>query len=186
MISYIERVKELESDLYEQEEIMSFTDGLTGLYLRRYFTDRAHEELERAHKSKENLALMLIDIDHFKRCNDTYGHMVGDVVLKEVAHRIKESIREIDLVARYGGEEFTILVPEKDKESVLLVAERIRQAVCDKEIFAYDENLYTSVSIGISLYPEHGKDLQVLIDKADHAMYASKKAGRNKVTVFGD
>ena len=125
----------------------------------------------------------MIDIDHFKKCNDTYGHMVGDVVLKEVASRIQHTIREVDLVARYGGEEFTVLLPDVNKDCVFQVAERIRQAVDEKDIVAYDEKVHVSVSVGASLFPKDGSNIRTLINKADTAMYMSKEAGRNKVTI---
>ncbi|MDD4202307.1 MAG: GGDEF domain-containing protein [Candidatus Omnitrophica bacterium] len=172
------------SNLYERVEHLSFVDSLTGIYLRRYFDQRAQEEVLRAQKHNLTVAILMIDIDHFKQCNDTYGHMVGDIVLKEVALRIQHNIREIDLISRYGGEEFTVLLPEVNKDLVFQIAERIRNTVEEKEIVAYDEKVNITVSIGASLFPKDGKTLATLINKADTAMYMSKNAGRNKVTMI--
>jgi len=172
------------ASLYENVERLSITDGLTEVYLRRYFTDRLSEEVERAKRHNLKFAILMLDLDHFKKCNDTYGHMVGDVVLKETASTIKENVREIDLVARYGGEEFSILLPDTDKENALQVAERIRKAIESKTIVAYDEALKETISIGISIYPIDSQKIVDLINKADKALYRSKQNGRNRVTTF--
>ena len=170
--------------LYESVEKLSITDGLTEIYLRRYFIDRLSEEIERSRRLKLKFSILMIDIDHFKNCNDRYGHMVGDAALREIASIIKNNVREIDLAARYGGEEFTVLLPETGRDGALHVAERIRKACEDRLISAYDENLKFTVSIGISVYPENAKDSGLLIEKADKAMYRSKEAGRNQVSVW--
>ncbi|MCK4462704.1 MAG: GGDEF domain-containing protein [Candidatus Omnitrophica bacterium] len=170
------------ASLYESVEKLSITDGLTEIYLRRYFIDRLSEEIERSRRLKLKFSILMVDIDHFKNCNDRYGHMVGDAVLREVASIIKSNIRQIDLAARYGGEEFTVLLPETGRDGALHVAERIRKACEDRLISAYDENLKFAVSIGISVYPEDAKDSEPLIEKADEAMYRSKQAGRNRVS----
>ncbi len=168
--------------LYESVEKLSITDGLTEIYLRRYFIDRLSEEIERSRRLKLKFSILMVDIDHFKRCNDVYGHMVGDVALREIASIIKGNVREIDLVARHGGEEFTVLLPETGKDGALHVAERIRKTCEDRLISAYDENLKFTVSIGISVYPLDAKNTKPLIEKADKAMYRSKQEGRNRVS----
>ena len=128
----------------------------------------------------------MVDIDRFKEYNDRYGHLVGDVLLKEVAKTIKESLRQIDLVGRYGGEEFIIILTETDQEGSIFAAERIRKSVQDKSIRAYDEVLKVTISIGISSYPKHGRDGNGLVEKADHALYRAKETGRNRIYVYED
>lgn len=126
----------------------------------------------------------MLDIDHFKEYNDKYGHLVGDVLLKEISRIIKDSIRQIDLVGRYGGEEFSIILTETDKEGAVFAAERIRQSVQNRSIRAYDEDLKVTISIGISVYPGHGQDAAGLIEKADQALYQAKDTGRNRVCLY--
>ncbi|NQT22964.1 MAG: GGDEF domain-containing protein [Candidatus Omnitrophica bacterium] len=169
---------------YESVQRLSITDGLTEIYLMRYFLDRLYEETKRAARLKLNFSLLMIDIDHFKKTNDKYGHMVGDAALREIAAILKNNIREIDLVARYGGEEFTIFLPETERNGALYVAERIRKAIEAKTIKAYDESLKLTVSIGVSMYPDDTKDPNELIDRADKAMYESKRRGRNMVCAW--
>jgi diguanylate cyclase (GGDEF)-like protein len=127
----------------------------------------------------------MIDIDHFKNINDQYGHLVGDVILKQVAQIIKKNVRELDLVGRYGGEEFGVLLIETDDSGALYVAERIRAAVAEKEFKAYDESLRVTLSIGCSTLSDKARDVASLIETADAALYKAKHEGRNKVMSAG-
>lgn len=170
-------------ELYEEVEKLSIIDGLTGTYLRRYLTERLKEEVDRARRLKLTFSVSMVDIDHFKRCNDRYGHLVGDAVLKEIAERLKASVREVDMVARYGGEEFCIILPETTKEQALIVGERLRKSVEFKEVKAFDEKVKTTVSAGIATYPEDGEDAASLVEVADTALYKAKRKGRNRVCV---
>ena len=170
--------------LYETVGELAITDGLTGLYTRRYFFERFDEELQRSKRHGLKFSFLMIDIDDFKRCNDTYGHLVGDVVLKETAHIAKESAREIDLMARYGGEEFSIILPETDRAGAMLVAERIRKRTEDNIFKAYDEKLKITVSIGLAVYPDDSQEVSDLIERADKALYAAKSSGKNIVCEY--
>lgn len=170
--------------LYETVEALAITDSLTGLYTRRYFFERLNEELNRSKKHGFEFAFLSIDIDDFKKCNDAHGHLVGDVILKEVSRIIKENVREIDLVARYGGEEFSLILPETDKKGASLVAERIRKKIEENTFNAYDEKLKITVSTGLSVYPEDASDLDDIIENADKALYAAKNSGKNIVCEY--
>lgn len=170
--------------LYEMVEKMAITDSLTGLYVRRYFYERLSEELMRSKRHGFNLALLMIDIDDFKRCNDTYGHLVGDAVLKEMARIISENVREIDIVARYGGEEMSIVLPETAAEKAFVAAERLRKRIDENVFKAYDEKLNLTVSIGVAIYPQDGADIDSIIEKSDQALYAAKKSGKNLVRAY--
>ncbi len=170
--------------LYETVEKLAITDSLTGLYLRRYFYERLDEELQRSRRYKFEFAFLMIDIDDFKRTNDTYGHLVGDVILRELGHIIKESVREIDLVSRYGGEEFAITLPETGREGAMLVAQRIRRKIEEHLFRAYDETLKITISVGVSLYPHDSEEVNGLLEKADVALYDAKKLGKNVVCRF--
>ena len=143
--------------------------------------DRLEEEVDRARRLGMTFSVGMIDIDNFKKCNDTYGHLVGDTVLREVADRLKISVREVDMIARYGGEEFCVILPETTKDLALTVAERLRKSVEAKTVKAFDEKINVTVSVGITTYPEGGEDVTSLIDSADTALYKAKRKGRNMV-----
>jgi len=172
----IERVR-----LFENVERMSIIDGLTGVYLRRYFLGRLKEEFQRARQSKSKISFIMLDLDYFKKCNDNLGHLVGDVVLKDVAGVLQSNVREIDLIARYGGEEFCILLPEADKTGAHLVGERIRKVIEDRVINAYDEKARITLSMGISSFPQDSGSETELIENADKALYEAKESGRNRI-----
>ena len=167
--------------LYERVQELAITDGLTGIYVRRHFIERLNEELARCKKHGFELSLLMIDLDHFKLCNDTYGHLVGDIALKEIAKIMKEHVRQVDLVGRYGGEEFVIALPDTDKKSAINVAERIRSSVEKHKFRAYDETIAITISIGVANFPENGEEIPTLIDRADQSLYKAKEEGRNRV-----
>ncbi|NQT90806.1 MAG: diguanylate cyclase [Candidatus Omnitrophica bacterium] len=170
--------------LYELVQELAITDGLTGVFVRRYFMERFTGELERARYFNTQVSFLMIDIDNFKRINDKYGHLVGDVVLKEIAQTLKRNLREIDFIGRYGGEEFSVIMPDTAKEAAAVAGERLRSAVEASEIKAYDEKIMLTVSIGVSTFPHDTGDLNQLIDKADQMLYKAKGAGRNGVKVY--
>lgn len=162
----------------------AITDSLTNLYTKRYAFERFGEEFVRSRQQQLQLAFLMVDIDDFKNCNDRYGHLLGDTVLCEVAKRIKENIREVDMLARFGGEEFAVFIPNAVYRSVLSIAERIRCGVETLPIYAYDEVIRVTVSIGLSIYSSDIKEPSDLIDRADLALYQAKRTGKNKVCVF--
>jgi diguanylate cyclase (GGDEF)-like protein len=171
-------------DLYEKIHQLSIYDNLTGIYNRRYFLMRYYEEFQRAKKFKLNLSFLMVDIDDFKKINDNYGHLVGDVILKEIATILKSNMREIDFVARFGGEEFSIILPETDKAGAIMVGERICARVFTKKMKVFDERLTTTISVGVGSYPQNTLYSDVLIEIADKALYKAKVSGKNRVCAF--
>ncbi|OQY07330.1 MAG: hypothetical protein B6I28_05710 [Fusobacteriia bacterium 4572_132] len=165
----------------------AITDGMTKLYLHRYFKIRLAEEVAAGERYKRELSLIMIDIDHFKKFNDTYGHQTGDKVLKNVANILKKSTRASDLVARYGGEEFVIILPETLKKGGEIVAENLRKRIEEAKIKDKDTILKVTVSFGVSTI-DYQKDMTIddLIKEADLALYYSKENGRNRVTHYLD
>ena len=170
--------------LYKKIQELAIRDNLTQVFTRRYCLEVLNEEMKRSQKFKYDFSILMADIDHFKEYNDRYGHLVGDVILREISRVTKESMRQIDSIGRYGGEEFLIILAETDKEQAKFAAERIRQAVETKHIKAYDEELKLTISIGIATFPEDAKDTDELIEKADSALYQAKQTGRNKVCIY--
>lgn len=168
------------AELYER----SITDGLTGLYIRRYFEDLLDQEIRRAERTHGKVSLIMFDIDHFKRFNDTYGHQVGDWVIQKVAHVARQSVRDLDRVARYGGEEFAIIMPDTSVDDAWMVGERIRLAVEESFVYHEGHKLKITISLGCAEFPLHAADKQILIQNADTALYASKHAGRNHTTRY--
>ncbi len=171
--------------LYQDIERLAITDSLTEVHTRRYFLERFEEEIGRAALRKTELSILMIDVDHFKRFNDQYGHLTGDRILKKMGKIIKDSIREIDIAGRYGGEEFCVVLPETDPDGALLAAERIRIATESAVIHAYDHTVKVTISLGVAIFPKSGQSVDELIDKADWALYRAKTLGRNRTVVFG-
>lgn len=172
--------------LYEQAYYSAITDGLTGIYNHKYFREQLEFQLEKAKEYGFKISLILIDIDHFKKFNDTYGHQIGDLVLKEVSKVIQNCVNSDSLVARYGGEEFVVILPDTSTEDALVVGEKIRAAVEDKTVKTREySNLYVTVSLGIATFPDHIKNLGrmvvELIDRGDESLYTAKNTGRNRV-----
>ncbi len=167
--------------LYQRVEAMAVTDSLTGLYVRNHFLDRAREELARSKRHGLPCTLLMVDLDRFKEKNDTYGHLVGDVVLREVARLLQRNLRDVDLMARFGGEEFIMLLIETTAEQALPILQRLRQLVEVHPIRAYDELLHQTISVGLTVFPEDGQTFDTLIEQADQALYEAKRTGRNNV-----
>ncbi|MEQ1823849.1 MAG: GGDEF domain-containing protein, partial [Fimbriimonadaceae bacterium] len=158
-------------------EGLARTDGLTGLYNHRYFQDSLARETKLANRGNLPLSMLLLDVDHFKSYNDSFGHPAGDSVLKQIASVLTQAARETDIVARYGGEEFAFILPNTDQEGAMTVAERVRQAVEQAE---WPDRVVTA-SLGVSSFGSL-RSPSDLIKAADEALYASKEAGRNFVT----
>jgi len=160
------------------------TDEMTRLYNHRYFQQRLDEELQRADRYENFVSLIILDVDHFKKFNDTYGHPEGDRVLKTVARLIEKSVREVDIPARYGGEEFVVICPEKNGEGSLTPAERIRSAIESYDFRIDGKKIQITVSLGVACYPDQARSKAELIQKADFALYYSKHHGRNQATLY--
>ncbi len=172
--------------LYKRMETMATTDGLTGLTNHRTFQERFAEMLERAGRHGTRVALLLCDVDHFKKVNDNFGHPVGDEVLRRVARVLQEVPRRIDVSARYGGEEFAVLLDNVDLQQARQVAERLRTEIEKLVIETEKGPLRVTESIGIALYPDDGRERSTLIERADQGLYHAKHSGRNQVVTYGE
>lgn len=170
--------------LHAKIERLATTDGLTGLFNHRIFQEKLTGELKRQTRISGPLSLMLTDIDFFKKVNDTYGHPVGDIVLKGVSTVIRESLRDIDIPARYGGEEFAVILPGTDGPGARIIAERLREAVQGKTFGADEKSFTVSISIGIAVSPADAMRKEELIEKADQALYHAKHNGRNQSVLW--
>ncbi|MBN1961833.1 MAG: diguanylate cyclase [Deltaproteobacteria bacterium] len=169
------------AQLFEHNERLATTDGLTGLVNHRHFQYLFDQTLAQAERYNRKLSILITDIDHFKSVNDTYGHPVGDKVLKRVANIVAQTARaKIDTVARYGGEEFAVLLPETDQQGALQLAERIRVLVKDEQFYCEQGKFRSSISLGIATYPDDATTKPKLIDCADQALYFAKHQGRNR------
>jgi diguanylate cyclase (GGDEF)-like protein len=164
--------------LFRQVQTQAMTDALTGLYNHRYFQERLDREIKMADRNNESLSLILLDLDHLKRINDTHGHRAGDAALCHVACILQTTVRDIDICARYGGEEFVIILPQCEREAAFQVAERVREAIALKPATKVGA---VTASIGLATYPTPARTKEELIEMADRAMYMAKDAGRNRV-----
>jgi diguanylate cyclase (GGDEF)-like protein len=172
-----------EREYYEQ---ISRIDGLTGLYNRGYFYNLMDSEISRAERYKHNFSLLMIDIDDFKKINDTYGHQVGDEVLKELASLLTSFIRKHDAVARYGGEEFAIILPQTAKKDGSLFGNRVVNGVASSKIKEISQDNRLTISAGLAGYPDDAHTQKDLIKKADEALYHAKRIGKNTLCVYGN
>jgi diguanylate cyclase (GGDEF)-like protein len=166
--------------LHREAQRLSVTDPLTGAGNLRHMTTTLAREVERATRFDRPLALLLLDLDHFKRVNDTYGHTVGDAVLRELSRRVAACVREVDTVARYGGEEFVVITPETDTEGALHLAARICEAIREAPFIVGDDTVIVTVSIGVASLPGHGTSSGDLVRAADDGLYVAKRAGRDQ------
>jgi diguanylate cyclase (GGDEF)-like protein len=172
--------------LYRETQELAVTDGLTKLLLRRPLLERLEGELKRASQTDTPLSFILLDIDHFKSVNDTFGHPAGDKVLREIASLVKKRVRDVDLCGRYGGEEFAVLLPATDIKGATLVAERIREGIRKETFELRGESRTITVSLGVSSFPGDATTMQALIERADEALYRSKENGRDRVTAYSE
>lgn len=179
------KIKSLQDELKKSNEMLkqlSNTDPLTLLYNRRYMTEMLEKEMQRAERKGSNLSMVMIDIDHFKRINDQYGHQNGDHVLMAVAILSKVGLRSYDFAARYGGEEFILVLPETSHADALVIAERLRSRVLTHSFSGALRGLTVTISMGVATYPtDFITSVADLVREADEAMYRAKVAGRNQV-----
>jgi diguanylate cyclase (GGDEF)-like protein len=165
---YVERVKQL-----------AYLDGLTGIFNRRFFELRVVEEIDRARRFNGGMAVLMVDIDQFKRLNDEFGHLLGDEVLRQVSSMFHQQLRKIDVVCRYGGEEFAILLSQTNPQHALAVAEKLRRLVETWQFPGVPQSV--TISAGVATFPDHGMSRDELVKSADAGLYAAKQGGRNRV-----
>ena len=181
------KLKQRLDDIHElqvqlREQVMR--DPLTGMYNRRFLDDALPAEIARAIREQSPLALMMLDIDHFKRVNDTHGHQAGDEVLKKLADILRSEARRTDVACRYGGEEFVLLLPKMNLESARVRAERWRQMFAEMEVPVESGKLQCTLSVGIAVFPDHGNSAEDLLRNGDRALYLAKALGRNRAVAY--
>ena len=182
------KIKTLQDNLKESNQRLlqlSLTDPLTELNNRRHLMETMENEFERSRRTKDPSALLMVDLDHFKSVNDSYGHQQGDVVLRAIAQQIKKQLRPYDTAARFGGEEFALLLPETTIDEAMMVAERLRQSICNLQFTGTISELKMTASFGIAMTP-HPKinSVEDLIRLSDDALYAAKDKGRNRIEIL--
>ena len=168
------------ADLFEEVKAQAVTDGLTGLYNRRYFEEYLKKEVTRAMRQQQAFSIVGLDLDHLKQINDKYGHAYGDLAIKTVANVLKKNARSIDTAARMGGEEFNVILPGVDSKGAMIAAERIRKALESEKL---DTIGHITASIGVATFLEHSDNIEDILELTDQAMYQSKRNGRNQVTL---
>ena len=174
--------------LHKKTEELTITDALTELYNFRYFRSKLFDEARRADRYHQPLSLLMLDVDHFKKINDFYGHQTGNIVLREISGIIRQCIRDVDTVSRYGGEEFMVILPQTLMHDALIIAERIRATV-ETAYFSNvqgQRNIRATISIGAAAYPDGLHTIEELLDKVDKALYKAKEGGRNLVCVLDE
>ena len=172
-----EKIQRLNAGL----EQLAMTDYLTNLYNRRYFMQRGTEEFKRARRNNQPLSLLMMDIDHFKKVNDTYGHEAGDMALQQVAAVLKSSVREIDILGRMGGEEFAVLLPSTSLHEAAILAGRVQQTIADTSVEIPGASLTITISIGVAVITDEMSGIDDLLRNADVSMYLAKQHGGNRV-----
>jgi diguanylate cyclase (GGDEF)-like protein len=173
------------AQMYERVERLATTDGLTGLTNHRHFQNLFDSVVARAERYSRRVSLIFTDIDHFKSVNDTYGHPVGDQVLRRIAAMLVANARRTDIVARYGGEEFAVLMEETSAKGAAQTAERIRKAV-EAETFRCENGTFkVTLSLGLATFPTNGSNKAQVTECADQALYQAKRSGRNRAVSFG-
>ena len=164
---------------FQQVEAMAYVDGLTGVYNRRHFERKIAEEIDRAARYNGTLSVMMVDLDHFKRVNDEFGHLLGDEVLRSVSQLFLGALRNSDICCRYGGEEFAIILPETSEPQALKVAQKLRKLVADYDFAGVPRQI--TISAGVADFPNCGPTRDDIVGAADHSLYLAKQAGRNRV-----
>jgi diguanylate cyclase (GGDEF)-like protein len=175
--------KERVDKLNEELKVISRVDGLTGLFNRRYWQERFEREFKLTYRNKKPISVLMLDIDHFKKVNDTHGHQAGDKVIQALAMLIRKATRETDIAGRYGGEEFVILLPDTNTETALIVGERIRK-VAERYVVNHDNvEINVTISAGIAEFDSKYTRPLMWLEAADQALYKAKENGRNQIIV---
>lgn len=182
------KIKKLQDDLKRSNELLlelSNTDHLTGLFNRRYMMEALNKEVHRSIRKGSTLSLIMLDIDHFKRVNDSFGHLQGDVVLQKVAQQLRNELRSYDYASRFGGEEFVAILPDSSLQEALFVADRIRLSVQDTKFNGMLDKISLTLSLGVACFsPEYAPTVDSFIKMADDALYRAKENGRNRVEFY--
>lgn len=183
---YAAIVRDISENKKTEEELLRLaaTDPLTGAFNRREFTAIADREALRSSRYHHSLSILMLDLDHFKRLNDTYGHAAGDKALQRFTTLCCNALRNVDIFGRWGGEEFVALLPETDVEGAAIISERLRKIVADNVLVYNDHKISFSVSIGIAQYKDGEVSIDAPLGRADSAVYDAKKAGRNRISVY--
>lgn len=185
-VQYITRMIRFASIAIENSNLywQATTDRMTKLYSHHYFEKALDDEVNRTLRYGTTFSLIMLDIDHFKKLNDTYGHLQGDIVIKKIAKILLDSVRNIDICSRYGGEEFAVIIPEIDIEGAAVVAERLRKSVEEYPFLREKDRIKVTISVGVTEFnPESMRSPSEVVAAADRALYQSKELGRNRVTV---